>query len=267
MSRYPSEFDRRRFEDLARLTRRFDAERIYYRHLAEELYSGLATLSEKDLTIVWANRAFSRIIDEDAVGRRIDQVIRSNELLAGISKVLRSGPGACGKMHLRDDEKGFLRVSYRVQHTLGDTGGELEVTLLVEDLEPPRAALILVHDEDSFRDSSARALRAARCDVTEAASGQEAVGRAMLHDGRFQLLVTKMRLPDMEGLELADRLERRLEKPGSNQSVLFILQGELEIPSKGEYLLTPREPEEIVAKIAELLEKSAVDSSGDARKL
>jgi len=66
--------------------------------------------------------------------------------------------------------------------------------------------LLLVEDEDSVRVMAARILRQRGYTVLEAASGGEAIGLLERYDGPLDLLVTDIIMPELSGLELAERL-------------------------------------------------------------
>jgi two-component system cell cycle sensor histidine kinase/response regulator CckA len=66
--------------------------------------------------------------------------------------------------------------------------------------------LLLVEDEDSVRVMAARILRQRGYTVLEAASGGEAVSLLERYDGPLDLLVTDIVMPEVGGIELADRL-------------------------------------------------------------
>jgi two-component system cell cycle sensor histidine kinase/response regulator CckA len=99
-------------------------------------------------------------------------------------------------------------------------GTTVSVYLPVAKLTPPRQqatsalaldaaageTLLLVEDEDSVRVMAARILRQRGYTVLEAASGGEAIGLLERYDGPLDLLVTDIIMPEVSGLELAERL-------------------------------------------------------------
>lgn len=65
------------------------------------------------------------------------------------------------------------------------------------------ARILITEDEDSLRSFVARALRLDGHDTAEAADGAEGLER--LGDGVFDLLLSDIRMPVMDGIELAHR--------------------------------------------------------------
>jgi two-component system cell cycle sensor histidine kinase/response regulator CckA len=69
------------------------------------------------------------------------------------------------------------------------------------------ARILVVDDEESIRTFADAALRAAGFETMLAVSGADALARAE-HLGDFDLLLTDMRMPGMDGCELARRLRQ-----------------------------------------------------------
>lgn len=65
------------------------------------------------------------------------------------------------------------------------------------------ARILITEDEDSLRSFVARALRLDGHETVEAADGAE--GLDALNDGTFDLLLSDIRMPVMDGIELAHR--------------------------------------------------------------
>ncbi|MFM2279573.1 MAG: hypothetical protein RLZZ444_1804 [Pseudomonadota bacterium] len=65
------------------------------------------------------------------------------------------------------------------------------------------ARILITEDEDSLRSFVARALRLDGHDTVEAADGAE--GLEALGEGGFDLLLSDIRMPVMDGIELAHR--------------------------------------------------------------
>jgi CheY-like chemotaxis protein len=66
--------------------------------------------------------------------------------------------------------------------------------------------LLLVEDEESVRIMAARILRQRGYTVLEASTGAEAVALLERYDGPLDLLVSDIVMPEVSGLELAERL-------------------------------------------------------------
>jgi two-component system cell cycle sensor histidine kinase/response regulator CckA len=65
--------------------------------------------------------------------------------------------------------------------------------------------VVLVEDNDAVRHLSEALLRRLGYEVIAAASGWEALGRLHDHRGTVELLITDIVVPNMSGLEVADR--------------------------------------------------------------
>ena len=65
------------------------------------------------------------------------------------------------------------------------------------------ARILITEDEDSLRSFVARALRMDGHDTVEAADGAE--GLEALADGKFDLLLSDIRMPIMDGIELTHK--------------------------------------------------------------
>jgi two-component system cell cycle sensor histidine kinase/response regulator CckA len=70
-----------------------------------------------------------------------------------------------------------------------------------------RPVVLLVEDDDPVRDLIGRALRANGFDVVAAASGEEALELEV--DGRVDLLLSDVMLPDQNGFEIANQIHAR----------------------------------------------------------
>ena len=72
---------------------------------------------------------------------------------------------------------------------------------------PPR--VLIAEDDPAVRTMLQRLLRDAGFEVRTARHGDEALGMALRASGEFDLVVTDVRMPVMDGLELARRLRER----------------------------------------------------------
>ena len=78
--------------------------------------------------------------------------------------------------------------------------------------------VLLVEDSDLVRDVVANMLESDGLTVLQASGGEEALALARRGDAPIDLLLTDIVMPEMSGVELADRLER--ERPGMR--ILFM---------------------------------------------
>jgi len=78
--------------------------------------------------------------------------------------------------------------------------------------------ILVVDDEPAVRDLVALMLEHGGFSVLRAASGVDAIALSRSHEGEIDLLVTDLRMPEMDGFTLADTLQA--ETPGL--PVLFI---------------------------------------------
>jgi PAS domain S-box-containing protein len=130
--------------------------------------------------------------------------------------------------------------------------------------EPESAAqtVLLVEDEDSVRTMAARILRQKGFTVVEASDGGAAL-EAIQEGGRLDLILTDVVMPEMSGVELADRAEQL--RPG--MPVLFMSgYSEREVADRGGgragamLLNKPFRAGELVAAVRKVLEGRGDDS-------
>lgn len=72
--------------------------------------------------------------------------------------------------------------------------------------------VLIVEDRPSQRSSTGRLVGVLGYDVRGARSGEQALGLVRHHPALFDLVLTNIQLPDMDGGEFAERV--RLEQPG-----------------------------------------------------
>ena len=132
-------------------------------------------------------------------------------------------------------------------------------------------SILLVDDEEDLRRLLCRALRQDGYRVFEAGSGEDALTVAARHGKELRLLVTDLRMPGMNGRELAERLTR--EWP--HVPVLYISGfSEVAPEPNAPFLKKPFRLDALKREIKKLLEPAAgpkpVDSvkkgSGKVRK-
>ncbi|HVD61958.1 MAG TPA: ATP-binding protein [Gemmatimonadaceae bacterium] len=108
------------------------------------------------------------------------------------------GSGTTFKIYLpRVDEKAEL--SAPVAHTNGSGGNE---------------TILLVEDEPTVREVAARVLRRSGYTVIEAVNGADALEKCEAQEGRFDLIVTDIVMPEMGGLELAKKVKATQPRAG-----------------------------------------------------
>jgi CheY-like chemotaxis protein len=78
--------------------------------------------------------------------------------------------------------------------------------------------ILVVEDSDSVREVIANMLEGGGLTVLQASGGEEALALSRRRDAPIDLLLTDIVMPEMSGVELADRLER--ERP--DMRILFM---------------------------------------------
>ena len=78
--------------------------------------------------------------------------------------------------------------------------------------------VLLVEDSDVVRDVVAHMLKSGGLTVLQASGGEEALALARRRDAPIDLLLTDIVMPEMSGVELADRMEQ--ERP--DMRILFM---------------------------------------------
>jgi len=124
------------------------------------------------------------------------------------------------------------------------------------DKDGRRGTILLVEDSDVVRDVIASLLESGGFTVLKASGGEEALALSRRGDAPIDLLLTDIVMPEMSGVELADRLER--ERPGVR--ILFMTgYAEDTVLREGvlgrnrEYIGKPFTQKEIVKKVREAL--------------
>ena len=116
----------------------------------------------------------------------------------------------------------------------------------------PGTTILLVDDDEMLRDVLARTLADAGYPVLTAMDGDEALALVRALNGQLGLVVTDIRMPGMDGLELADNLAGLPTAP----PVLFIsgYAEDHEVP--GPYLAKPFLPSALVEQVARMVSAS-----------
>ena len=124
------------------------------------------------------------------------------------------------------------------------------------DKDGRSGTVLLVEDSDLVRDVVAIMLESDGLTVLQASGGEEALALARRGDVPIDLLLTDIVMPEVSGVELADRLER--ERPGLR--ILFMTGYAEEAVMKEEILGKHREcivkpftREQIATRVRELL--------------
>src|SRR5215467_335432 len=124
-------------------------------------------------------------------------------------------------------------------------------------LPPDHGGLLVVDDEPFLRDAVAASLRFLGFDVTTAENGTDALRLA--RDGRFDLVVLDVMLPDTDGFEVV----RRLRRDGSRVPVIFLTARDTEADKVAgltlggdDYLTKPFGLEELAARIRSVLRRT-----------
>jgi two-component system, cell cycle sensor histidine kinase and response regulator CckA len=115
---------------------------------------------------------------------------------------------------------------------------------------------ILVAEDDSIlRYITTRSLRRIGYRIIEAANGRKAMLRAAEQNGTVHVLVTNVRMPEMDGHELARELKKSL--PHLKVLIVSAVQ-EMDFPPDARAhdfaLLKPVRPESVVSEVARLLQ-------------
>jgi two-component system OmpR family response regulator len=117
------------------------------------------------------------------------------------------------------------------------------------------AQILIIDDDPQIRDVLRIALKQAGHDVTEAGDGAEGLAKAK--NGKADLIVLDIGLPEMDGLELCRRLRADRETP-----ILFLTARDDEIDrvlgfelGGDDYVTKPFSPRELLARIRAILKR------------
>jgi CheY-like chemotaxis protein len=128
--------------------------------------------------------------------------------------------------------------------------------LQLEPSRQPSASILLVEDNDNLRNLLQRTLEGARFSVLSASDGEEALRLCQQHDGAIDLTVSDIVMPQLNGLQMTERI--RATRP--KMKFLFITGFAGEFPelrevirNEGDVLEKPFLPSELMAKAEKLL--------------
>jgi two-component system, OmpR family, response regulator len=131
------------------------------------------------------------------------------------------------------------------------------------DLPADHGGLLVVDDEPFLCDAVAASLRFLGFDVTTADNGADALRLA--RDGRFDLLVLDVMLPDLDGFDVV----RRLRRDGSRVPVIFLTARDTQADKVtgltiggDDYLTKPFGLEELAARIRSVLRRTRPERAG-----
>jgi CheY-like chemotaxis protein len=116
----------------------------------------------------------------------------------------------------------------------------------------PQVTILLVEDDEMLRRVLQQALAEAGHAVVTAANGREALELASTLGGQIGLVITDIRMPEMDGIELAHHLAQL----GSPPPVLFITAFSATVASAipGPVLQKPFGPDRLLKSVARMLE-------------
>ncbi len=123
-------------------------------------------------------------------------------------------------------------------------------------MNPNEYCILVAEDDALIRYTTARTLSAQGYRVIEAKDGQNAVERAAKYDGAIHVLITNVRMPNMDGHELARRVKAMI--PGV-KVLIISAHHEKDFPPEAHShdfaLLKPVMAESVLAKVADLLQQ------------
>jgi len=126
------------------------------------------------------------------------------------------------------------------------------------------ARILLVDDDQAFRLSTAAILRDEAFDVTAVENASEAV--TALRDDAYDLILLDLRMPGVDGISLAEVLRKRGQSVpilmisgfGSVDSAVRALHSGVD-----DFVTKPVEPEVLLSRIRDLLERRPSEASGE----
>jgi two-component system, OmpR family, response regulator len=141
--------------------------------------------------------------------------------------------------------------------------GSVQMSELSGDSPADHGGLLVVDDEPFLCDAVAASLRFLGFDVTTADNGADALRLA--RDGRFDLLVLDVMLPDLDGFDVV----RRLRRDGSRVPVIFLTARDTQADKVtgltiggDDYLTKPFGLEELAARVRSVLRRTRPARAG-----
>jgi two-component system cell cycle sensor histidine kinase/response regulator CckA len=128
--------------------------------------------------------------------------------------------------------------------------------------------VLIVDDESGIRRLMAAAVAREGYEVLEAENGVRALHVASAHGGLIHLLITDIRMPGLDGWQLAERLSAG--RPGL--SVIYV-SGHCVKPERGlaglrsEFLAKPFTMRQLIAAVGRMLDGVKLSASGAGHKI
>jgi two-component system OmpR family response regulator len=127
--------------------------------------------------------------------------------------------------------------------------------------------ILIVDDDPHIREVLVFAFAKAGMDTAEAGDGEQAL--ALIAQGRPDLVVLDINMPQMDGLEVCRRLRATTDLP-----ILFLSSRDDELDrvlgielGADDYVVKPFSPREVVARVQAILRRSARDTAPAAQPL
>jgi chemotaxis protein histidine kinase CheA len=188
------------------------------------------------------------------IGPREIVVKSLGPLLAPLRLYAGATISGAGKVQLILDPAALVQVAYPQAHEPAVTSASVAVAPVSSSNLDPRAAearprVLVADDSRTVRDALARTLGAAGYVVDVASDGLEAWD--MLHEARYQALVTDLEMPRLGGSALVERVRRDPEL--GRLPVLAISSRSEGLPGADAFLPKPVPQRTLVQEVARLL--------------
>jgi two-component system, cell cycle sensor histidine kinase and response regulator CckA len=124
--------------------------------------------------------------------------------------------------------------------------------ILVNTAPSPHQTILLAEDEDAIRRLVCRLLQESGFEVIAATNGKDALQKAQEHDGKIDLLLSNIDMPEMTGIELAAQIA--LARPETKVMFVSALpSGTLVLDGSWQFLPKPFMPNMLKERIHMLL--------------